>query len=139
SSDVCSSDLFKYFEKGILAGIMTIPLGMITSGIILGISLIDIVFNLIPVIIFSILIIIGLLRSPGKMISLFDMIGNVIIKISTLGLVLSIINLMYDIEILPGMLALEEGALIVFEIAITLSGALALFYLISTKLHKHIS
>lgn len=130
---------FKFFAKGALAGIITIPLGMIASSFLMGIGLKDMIFNLIPVLVFSLLIVVGLSKSQDKMIELFGILGNIIIKISTLGLIVSIINFMYGIEIIPGMLPIEEAALIVFEIAIILSGAYSLFYLISTKLHKHIS
>lgn len=136
---IISKDDFKYFAKGTLAGIMTIPLGMITGGIMMEVGFKDIVLNLIPVVTFSVLIIMGLLKSQDMMINLFHILGNIIIKISTLGLVLSIINFIYGIEIIPGMLPLEEGALIVFEIAIVLSGAYSLFYLISTRLNKYLS
>lgn len=130
---------FKYFAKGALAGILTIPLGMLVGGFMMGVGFVDIIFSLIPVIIISLLIGIGLLKLPEKMIDLFETLGNIIIKISTLGLVLSIINFMYGVEIIPDMLPFEEAGLIVLEIAIILSGAYSLLYLISTKLHKYIS
>ena len=136
---IISKDDFKFFAKGVLAGIITIPIGMIASGILMGLGFKDMIFNLIPVVIFSMLTVLGLSKSQDKMIELFGMLGNIIIKISTLGLILSIINFMFGIEIISGMLPFEEAALIVFEIAIILSGAYSLFYLISTKLHKYIS
>lgn len=136
---IISKEDFTYFAKGILAGIMTIPLGMVVGGIMMKIAMKDIMLSLIPVLIISILIIIGLLKSQNNMIKLFNIMGNIIIKISTLGLVLSIINFIFGVEIIPGMLPLEEGALIVFEIGIILSGAYPLFYLLSKKLHKYLS
>ena len=136
---VISKDDFKFFAKGALAGIMTIPLGMLVSGFMMRVPIKDIIFNLMPVIIFSLSIIIGLIKSPDKMILMFEVLGNVIIKISTLGLILSIINFMFGIEIISGMLSFEEAGLIVFEIAIILSGAFSILYLISTKMHKYIS
>lgn len=136
---IIAKEDFKFFAKGVLAGIITIPLGMIVSGIIMGLGFKDMVFNLIPVFIFSILIVVGLAKAQEKIIELFEKIGNIIIKISSFGLILSIINFMFGIEIIPDMLPFEEAALIVFEIAIILSGAYSLFYLISKKLHKYLS
>ena len=52
-----SKEDFKFFYKGILGGITALPLGMIVGGVIMGIEFMDIVYNLVPVIIFSILII----------------------------------------------------------------------------------
>ena len=130
---------FKFFAKGTLAGIMTIPLGMVAAGFMMGVPSKDIIFSLIPVIIISLSITIGLIKSSEKMVEIFEVLGNVIIKISTLGLILSIISFMLGVEIIPGMLPFEEAGLIVFEIAIILSGAFSILYLISTKLHKYIS
>lgn len=136
---IISEEDLKFFAKGVLAGIITIPLGMIASGIIMGVGFKDMIFNLIPVFIFSILIVVGLSKAQDRIIELFGIIGNVIVKISTLGLILSIINFMFGIEMIQGMLPFQEAALIVFEIAIILSGAYSLFYLISTKLHTYLS
>ena len=130
---------FKFFAKGALAGIVTVPLGMMVSGFMMGVGLKDIILNIIPVIIISFIIVLGLLKAPVKMIDVFEVMGNIIIKISTLGLLLSIITFMFGIQIIPDMLPFEEAGLIVLEIAIILSGAYSLLYLISTKLHINIS
>lgn len=133
---IVSKEDFKYFSKGILAGIMTIPLGMIVGGVMMKVPFKDILFNLIPVLIFSNLIIYGLVKSQDKMIMLFEKMGSFIIKLSTIGLLLSIINYMFGIEIIKGMYPLEDAILICLNIAIILAGAYPLFYFISNKLHR---
>ena len=46
----------KYFSKGILSGIITVPLGMAIAGIMMEVPLIDLISNLMPVVLFSIII-----------------------------------------------------------------------------------
>lgn len=134
-----SKEDFNYFVKGVSSGIMTIPLGMLVGGIMMGISIADIFYNLYPVIIFTGLIILGLSKAKHKMVKIFKMIGNFIIRLSTIGLVGGIFNYFFSWELIPGMLSIEEGAIIVFKIGIILSGAYPMFYLISNKLNKSLS
>src|SRR5699024_4850665 len=65
-----------YLGAGILAGMITIPIGCIVGGLVMNmtqykIDIITILVNLIPVIIIAALIVIGLWIIPGKMISGF--------------------------------------------------------------------
>lgn len=133
-----SKEDFDYFAKGVLAGIMTIPLGMIAGGIMMKIQFKDIMFSLIPVLLFSVLVIWGLVKAQEKTIKIFNSLGKVIISISTFGLVVSIMNHMFDLGIVD-IIPLEEGAILIVKIGIILSGAYPLFYLLSKVLHKYLS
>lgn len=130
---------FNYFAKGVLAGIMTIPLGMIVGGIMMGISYSDIFFSLIPVVIFSIFVVLGLIKAQDRTIRIFNFLGKIIISISTFGLIISIINYMFDFSIIKDIIPLEEGAILVVKIGIILSGAYPMFYLLSKVLHKYLN
>lgn len=127
---------YPYFTKGILAGIVTVPIGMIVSGLLMNIAIIDIVFSLIPVILFALPIGWGLIKAQEKIISIFNMLGKIILIISTLGLILSILDYSLGIKIIEGMIPLEEGVVLVAGISIVLSGAYPLLYFISRRMHK---
>lgn len=134
-----SKNNFNYFAKGVLAGIMTIPLGMVVGGLMMGVKVVDIVFSMIPVVVFSLIIVFGLLKAQKSIIKIFNVLGKIIIIISTLGLILCIINFMFGVELVKGMIPLEEGAVLVIKIGIILSGAYPMFYCISRGLHKYLS
>ncbi|CAK7060247.1 ethanolamine utilization protein EutH [Tissierella sp. P1] len=134
-----SKDDFYYFAKGVLAGIMTIPLGMIVGGLMMGLKAVDIIFSLIPVVVFSIIIVFGLLKAQKSIIKIFNILGKIIIIVSTFGLILSIVNFMFRIELIKGMIPIEEGAILVVKIGIILSGAYPMFHVISRILHKYLS
>ncbi len=132
---VSKSD-FDLFAKGALAGIMTIPIGMIIGGIMMKISFLDILSNVIPVVMFSILMSIGLIKIQKTMIKIFNVLGKIIISISTTGLILLIIKFGFNIEIVENMIPLESASILVVQIAIVLSGAFPMFFLLSKIMHK---
>lgn len=139
SVGLISKEDFKFFAKGILAGITTIPVGMVVAGVMMNIELRDIIFNVIPVLIFSIIIVIGLLKSPDIMIKIFNILGKAIVAISTIGLILGSVDFIFQIKIIEGMLPITEGVLLVFRIGIILSGAYPMFHFISKWLDKYLS
>lgn len=129
-------DDFQYFAKGILAGIVTIPLGMVVSGLILKISLARILWNLLPVGLFSMVIAYGLIKSPDKTIIAFKLFGKLILGISTFGLILGILDYSLGIVIIKGLIPIEEAILLVLSITIVLSGAYPMLLFLSRRLHK---
>lgn len=127
---------YPYFTKGILSGIVTVPIGMIVSGLLMKVPVNDIIFSIIPVILFALPIAWGLVKAQDLMIKLFGILGKIITIISTIGLILSILDYSLGITLIDGMIPLEEGAIIVVGISIILSGAYPLLYFVSTRLHK---
>lgn len=118
------------FSKGILSGVATIPLGCFVAGVIMGLDIILIVHNLIPVVIFSGIICTGLWFFPEKTCKLFDKFGKGMTVVITLGLVLTIIETMFGYSIIKGLNPIDESMKIVTRVALTLSGAYPLLYFI---------
>lgn len=127
---------YPYFIKGILSGIVTIPVGMLVSGVFMKVPLMDIIMNLIPVVIFAIPIAWGLVKQADLMIKLFNILGKLISIICTVGLILSMLEFSFNIVIIEGMLPFEEGVVIVAGICIILSGAYPLLYFLSNRMNK---
>lgn len=127
-----------YLGAGILAGMITIPIGCIVGGLVMNmtqykIDIITILVNLIPVIIIAALIVIGLWIIPGKMISGFNKFGTgVTIVITALtaiavfeyqtGIEFPLFNLMVEPDT-EGTIPLESGLLTCGQISIVLIGA----------------
>ncbi|MCI8537709.1 MAG: ethanolamine utilization protein EutH [Oscillospiraceae bacterium] len=127
-----------YLGAGVLAGMITIPIGCIVGGLVMNISgyeigIVTILQNLIPVIIVAALIVAGLWFMPAKMISGFNHFGNavtIIIVIFTAiavfeyqtGIMFPLFNIM-AIPDADGVVPLESGLLTCGIISITLIGA----------------
>jgi ethanolamine transporter len=125
-----------YFAKGILLGIITVPFGCLVGGIVAGLSLKIVLLNLIPTVIFSLFIAIGLYKATGKMIKGFYLFGKCIEVIAILGLTAISIETLTGFIIIPNMTPITEGIKTVGMIAIMLAGAFPMVAFI-TKVFKN--
>lgn len=113
----------RFLALGILAGMITIPIGCIAGGLIAGWPVGMVLVNMIPVTIVSLLIAIGLWRIPEKMITGFNYFGKGVVIMITIGLAASIFETLTKIVLIPGMAPITDGVLAVGSIAIVLAGA----------------
>lgn len=137
--NMISKDDFPFFAIGILSGIVTIPVGMIAGGLTMGIGIKEILINLIPVIILSIIIIIGLLKYQEIILRIFSGLGRCIAILCILGLIISILDFVLGIKLLPNMIPFEDSIIVVGKTVVMISGAYPLFHFISKKLDKNLN
>jgi len=126
----------KFLATGILAGIVTIPIGAFVGGIVAGFSISMIVSNLIPIILVAVLIALGLWKMPEKMIKGFTVFGKGVVVVITIGLAAIIIETLTGIVVIPGMAPISDGIEIVGSIAIVLAGAFPMVYVITKVFRK---
>lgn len=105
----------RFLALGILAGIVTIPIGCIAAGLIamgMGVEVDGqavqftmslILINMIPVIIIAALIVLGLKLFPEKMISGFQIFAKILVAIITVGLVAAVLEFTTGFKLIPGM------------------------------------
>ena len=121
--------------RGVLAGVITIPLGAFVGGLVAGFPVGMILRNLVPIVLFALLIALGLWKFERGMIRGFIWFGKFILIIITVGLAASIFTELTGIVLIPGMAPLSEGVEIVAGIGFVLAGAFPLVYAV-TKLFK---
>ena len=122
--------------KGILAGLVTIPVGILVGGLVAGFDMVMVLRNLIPVVLIAALIALGLWKAEKAMIRGFGVFGKGVIALITVGLAATIFQSLTGIALIPGMAPIEEGFLTVGAIAIVLAGAFPLVYVITKLLKK---
>ena len=122
--------------KGILCGIVTIPIGVLVGGLVAGFSLIMVLRNLIPIILIAVLIALGLWKAEKWMIRGFGVFGKFIIALITVGLTAAILESLTGFAVIPGMAPIEDGFLTVGAIAIVLAGAFPLVFALTKVLRK---
>lgn len=122
--------------KGILCGVVTIPVGIFVGGLVAGFSAGMIFRNLIPIALIAALIALGLWKAENAMIKGFSIFGKGIIALITVGLAVGIVQSLTGFAIIPGTAPLEEGFLTVGAIAVVLAGAFPLVYVITKLLKK---
>ena len=119
-----------------MCGIVTIPLGVLPGGLVAGFPLAMVLRNLIPIVIFAILIALGLWKAEKALIRGFAVFGKVITALITVGLVLAIVWELTGVQLLPGMAPVEEGFQTVGAIALVLAGAFPLVHAVTKLLKK---
>lgn len=136
---IISKDDRSYLGAGVLAGMITIPIGCIVGGLAMSamtpykLSIGTILVNLIPVIIIAGLIVLGLWFAPAKMISGFNVFGTgvtiVITAFTAIAVFEQITGIMFplfDVMAIPdesGLTPLNNGLLVCGQIGIVLIGA----------------
>lgn len=126
----------KYMALGVLAGIITIPIGAFFGGLAAGYSLNMVLHNLTPIIIFAVIIAVGLLKFQNIMIKLFVYFGNIISVVIAAGFALAILESLTGIVIIPGMAPIDGAIETVGQIAIVLAGAFPLIAVITKLFNK---
>ena len=122
--------------KGILAGIVTVPVGIFVGGLVAGFPVLLVLRNLIPIVLFAALIALGLWKAEKAMIKGFGIFGKGIVALITIGLAAAIVQALTGLEIIKGMVPIDEGFLTVGAIAIVLAGAFPLVLAITKLLKK---
>ncbi|MBD8975836.1 ethanolamine utilization protein EutH [Veillonella magna] len=126
----------QYLATGVLCGIVTIPIGCLAGGLAAGMPLGMILSNLVPIVIFALLVIIGLWLIPDTMIKCFTVFGQGVVIVAVLGLILGALQLLVGITVIDGIAPVTEGIEIVGGIALTLSGAFCLVAFITKVFNK---
>ena len=125
-----------FLAKGILAGVVTIPVGLLVGGLVMGMPILRSLGNLVPIVLIAGLIALGLWRAEGAMIKGFGIFGKGIIALITVGLAAGIFQGVTGITLIPGLAPIEEGFLTVGAIAIVLAGAFPLVLVLTKVLRK---
>ncbi|WP_096439873.1 ethanolamine utilization protein EutH [Alteribacter populi] len=124
------------FAKGILIGLIPVPIGAYIAGLVAGFSPTLLIVNLIPVVLFSLIIAIGLLVWPGHFIKGFIGFGKVIIAFLTLTGAVVIFETLTGSVLVPGTAPFVDAIEIVGLIAITLAGAFPLVHFLRTAFQR---
>lgn len=122
--------------KGVLCGIVTIPVGLLAGGVVAGFPIMMILRNLIPIVLIGLLIALGLWRFEKAMIRGFEVFGKGVVAVITLGLGTAIFQTLTGLAVVPGLVPLEEGFSVVGSIAIVLCGAFPLVHAVTKLLRK---
>ena len=126
----------KYLATGVLAGVITVPIGSFVAGLVAGFPFMMVVRNLVPIVIIAILIALGLWKFESAMIKGFTWFGKFIVAVITVGLIAGIVEALTGMIIIPGMNPISEGFEIVADIAIVLAGAFPLVLVITKVFRK---
>ena len=122
--------------KGVLAGLVTIPVGIFVGGLVAGFEIGMILRNLVPIVLIAAVIALGLWKAEKALIRGFGIFGKGVTAVITLSLGAAIVEKLTGFVIIPGLAPLENGFHTVGEIAIVLAGAFPLVAVVTKVLKK---
>ncbi len=125
-----------FLAKGILCGVVTIPVGLLAGGLVAGIPFMKVLRNLLPTVLIAAIIALGLWKAEKAMIKGFGWFGKGVVALITAGLAAAIVQSLTGLTLIPGLAPIEDGFLTVGAIAIVLAGAFPLVWVVTRLLRK---
>ena len=124
------------FARGIMLGLAAMPAGLLTGGILCGLSLPECLRQNLTIFALALLLLLGLWKIPGKMVRGFCILADGIRALITIGLVLAAVEYLCGWKLLPGMAPLTDAMSVVSSIGIVMLGSLPAAELLRRLLEK---
>lgn len=124
------------FARGILLGLIAMPVALLIGGVCCGLSISAAFFQSLPILLLSVLLLLGLVKRPNRMIRGFTAFASVIRALTIIGLILGAFSYMTGVSLLPGLGSLEEAMSVVSSIGIVLLGSLPIAELLQRLLRR---
>lgn len=120
---------------GLMCGIAAIPVGCVVSGLMLKMPLAELAMSVIPLVLFSVILAVGLLKIPHICINIFNVFGMAIKILIVIGLLVGIAEFTLGFDI-PHTAPVEEGVMVCFNATAVMTGAFPLLAIVSKLIKK---
>ncbi|WP_026688859.1 ethanolamine utilization protein EutH [Alteribacter aurantiacus] len=112
-----------FLAKGVLVGLVPVPVGVFVGSVVAGFSVEEVLVNLVPVVVVSAGVIVGLWLIPRRMVVLFVWFGKGIVGLFMLMVGVIGFEVLTGLTVVEGTGSVAEAFMIVGVIVLTLSGA----------------
>ena len=124
-----------YFIIGLMLGMIPIPVGAFAGGLLMGIPIKTLLINLTPVCMIAVVLVVGLLCFPEKLIRCFYVFSKGISAVGIIGLMAGAVEYLLGCSFLPGATPILEALVVPGRISVMLMGCLPLMKLLSCLLN----
>ena len=125
-----------YFLKGIMYGFVALPFALLIGGLLQGLDIKQLIWNLLPIVLISLLLLIGLVKKPNLVVKIFSYLANFIKIISIIGLSLGAFQYISAITLIGNLTPLMDAMATVASIAIVMIGSMPLAELLRRAMAK---
>ncbi len=129
-------ELHEDILKGLLCGIVTIPLGCLLAGAVMGCPLLPLIMNSLPMLVISAAICLGLWKNPSLITKLFGLLGKFLMAFVCVGLLFGMLDLFAGVKVFENMAPLSEAFSVVGSISVILAGVFPLLEIVSFLLKR---
>ena len=133
---VIDSRYHRIFSLGALSGLIACPVGCILGGLICGLPLLTVICSMIPAMIVSAAIALGLVFKPERFIKGFQVFARLLRVVIVIGLTAAAIQRLTGFVVIPGMKDISEGFLTAGTIGLSMAGILCLTKVLSVVLRR---
>lgn len=126
----------KWIAQGMIAGLITIPVGCFIGGVVAGFPMSLILHTLLPVAVISVLLAFGMWKFREALVKGFIVFGKFILCLSTAGIALGIMQSLMGWEPVKGIAPIEEAFAVVANCAVFLAGAFPMMYIVNKVLSR---
>ena len=125
-----------YFLKGIMYGFIALPFALLCGGLLQGIEIKVLVWNLLPIVLISLLLLVGLINKPDLVVKIFSILANIIKTLSIIGMSIGAFQYISGIIIISNLTPLMDAMATVASIAIVMLGSMPLAELLRRAMAK---
>ena len=124
------------FARGILEGLVVLPVAMILGGLVIGLNIRDILWHSLPILILSFLVLYGIWKNLPLMIRIFTVFSKILRVIGIIGIIAGAFQQMSGVTLIPGITPIMDALRIVSMVTVTLLGCMPLSEFLSRVLEK---
>lgn len=128
----------KILSKGILCGIITLPIGLFVGGVLLKLPIKIVAINLLPIIILAIMLSLGIYFKTEITIKIFTYLGRGIVVMGLIGFIIQGFTSITGVNLISGLMPIDEALTTVGKIAIFLGGAYVMIDVAKWLLHRQL-
>ncbi len=132
---VIKKETQKDYLTGVIIGLIAMPAGLLAGGLVQGIGLVNLLLQSIPVLLFSAILIFGLIKIPEKMIGFFQKLSKGLKLLINVGFVVGVTVYLLDIKT-PYLTPIQDGMMVVVNITLAMLGSLPFAKLLQMLLNK---
>ena len=125
-----------FVAKGILCGILTIPVGIFFGGLCAKMNILFVLKNMIPIVIIALIITLGIWKFEKITIKIFNLFGILISTVAVFGLLVAIIDAFTGWRPIENIASISDSLAVIGEIALMLAGAFPFVFVLSRLLSK---
>ncbi|MCQ2452010.1 MAG: ethanolamine utilization protein EutH [Oscillospiraceae bacterium] len=126
----------RIFSLGALSGLVACPVGCILGGLLCGLPFLLVLVSMIPAMLVSALIALGLMKKPDVAIRAFQVFSRLLRVVIIVGLAAAGVQRLTGYVVIPGMKDLSEGVLTAGTIGVSMAGILCLTKVLSVVLRR---
>lgn len=124
------------FARGILEGLVILPVALILGGLAANLSFIEILWHSLPILVLSSLVLFGIWKNLSLMVRIFSVFSQILRAVGIIGITVGAFQQMSGVTLLPIITPILDALRIISMITVTMLGCLPLSEFLTRILRK---